>query len=180
MNKIGQQIKIYRKKKGYTLDDLSDRCGLSTSYLSLLERGKNNPTLLSIQSICTALDISMSDLFADMEKNRFLIRKDERELLFSERETVQYYSLSDSSWPVQLITIEVDDNDEHTSHKHVFSEIGLILEGRMQFTIEGEKIEVSKGDSLYIVKGSEHSFHKIGDERCVFLWIQITKPLEEQ
>ena len=70
MNKIGQQIKLYRKKKGYTLDDLSERCGLSTSYLSLLERGKNNPTISTVQGICTALDVSMSDLFSDIEKCR--------------------------------------------------------------------------------------------------------------
>ena len=179
MNKIGQQIKLYRKKKGYTLEGLSERCGLSTSYLSLLERGKNNPTILTIQEICAALDISISDLFNDIEKNRFIIRKDERELIFSEKDTVKYYSLSDRAWPVQLITIEVSDSIEHTSHKHDFSEIGLVLEGKMKITIDGETTEISKGDSLYIMKGSEHSFYNIGDVPCISLWIQVRKPEEK-
>lgn len=92
MNKIGQQIKLYRKKKGYTLEGLSERCGLSTSYLSLLERGKNNPTILTIQEICAALDISISDLFNDIEKKQIyyterrkrinLFRKRYRKILF--------------------------------------------------------------------------------------------------
>lgn len=176
MNKIGQQIKLYRKKKGYTLDDLSERCGLSTSYLSLLERGKNNPTISTVQGICTALDVSMSDLFSDIEKNRFIIREDERELLFSEKDTLKYYSLSDRTWPVQMITMEVTDSVEHISHKHVFSEIGLILEGQMQITIDGETTEVSKGDSLYIMQGSEHSFYNTDTVPCISLWIQVRKP----
>lgn len=172
---IGQNIKIFRKKKGLTLNELSKRCGLSVSYLSLLERDMNNPTLSSIQSICTALNISLAELFADVQSNRLVIRKNERKMLFSEHETVLYYSLSDNSWPMTMFTMEVLDNAEHISHKHVFTEMGLVIKGSMIMTINDISTEVFEGDSILIPANSPHQYTKTSECECLSVWIQAPR-----
>lgn len=175
MTGIGQNIKNFRRNKGFTLSELSKRSGLSVSYLSLLERDMNNPTLSSIQSICTALNISLAELFADMQNNRLVIRKNERQMLFSDHETVLYYSLSDNSWPMTMFTMEVLDNSEHISHKHVFTEMGTIIKGSMIFTINDISTEVFEGDSVLIPANSHHQFTKTSECECLSVWVQAPR-----
>lgn len=56
---IGHAIKIYRTRRGLNQGQLSVLTGLSDSYISLLERGKRDPTLDSIKVIAQALNVPM-------------------------------------------------------------------------------------------------------------------------
>ena len=51
-----------RKERGWTQEELSERCGLSQQYLSDLERGKRNPTIVTIYEIAQAFGVSHLDL----------------------------------------------------------------------------------------------------------------------
>ena len=172
-NQVGQNLKNFRKKRGLTLSKLSEKCGLSVSYLSLLERDMNNPTLSSIQSICSALDVSLAELFSDTTKDRFVIRKNERQRLFDEHNTVLYYSLSDNSWPIRMFTMEVLDKAEYVSYKHPFTEVGMVLRGSMVMTVEGVPVEITEGDSMCIQAGQDHSFYRTSGDPCVSIWMQM-------
>ncbi|WP_157133644.1 helix-turn-helix domain-containing protein, partial [Nodularia spumigena] len=48
---------------------LAELANLDRTYISLLERGKRNPSLVCITSLCKALDISLSELFQTMDIN---------------------------------------------------------------------------------------------------------------
>ena len=43
---LGREMKIYRKDKNLTLKDMSKRTGLTTVYLSQIERGLNTPQVM--------------------------------------------------------------------------------------------------------------------------------------
>lgn len=59
---IGNAIKLCRTQKGYTQSQLSEKANISASYLSLLEKGKRDPNLSTLQDISTALDVPTSIL----------------------------------------------------------------------------------------------------------------------
>lgn len=59
---IGNAIKLCRTQKGYTQSQLSEKANISVSYLSLLEKGKRDPNLSTLQDISTALDVPTSIL----------------------------------------------------------------------------------------------------------------------
>jgi transcriptional regulator with XRE-family HTH domain len=69
---FGIIIKDLRNKKSLSQDELSDKTGLDRTYISLLERGKRNPSLLTILKICKALDILPSELMIKLEKEDIL------------------------------------------------------------------------------------------------------------
>lgn len=48
---VGFNIKQIRKSKNMTQDELSEKCGLQTSYLAGVERGDRNITLQSLERI---------------------------------------------------------------------------------------------------------------------------------
>lgn len=61
---IGENLARIRKEKGLTQERLEELSGFSQQYLSGLERGKRNPSILSIYEIAQALGVSHVDLVA--------------------------------------------------------------------------------------------------------------------
>lgn len=61
---VGDNCARIRKARGMTQEQLSERCGLSQQYLSDLERGKRNPTIVTIYEIALALEVSHVELVA--------------------------------------------------------------------------------------------------------------------
>lgn len=54
---IGHAVKVCRTAKGLSLGDLAGRTELSTSYLSMIETGKREPTLSSVEKIAVAMGV---------------------------------------------------------------------------------------------------------------------------
>lgn len=66
---ISKTIKKLRLEKKLTQDDLAYLSGLDKTYISLIERGKRNPTVLSLYAICKALGVSLSEFFSIIEES---------------------------------------------------------------------------------------------------------------
>jgi transcriptional regulator with XRE-family HTH domain len=60
--RLGQNIKRIREKKGMTQGDLCRACELDRAYVSNLEAGKKNPTLATIGRVATVLKVEMKEL----------------------------------------------------------------------------------------------------------------------
>ncbi|VVT10707.1 helix-turn-helix domain-containing protein [Erythrobacter sp. EC-HK427] len=61
---VGDNCARLRKAKGWTQEQLAERSGFSQQYLSDLERGERNPTIVTIYEIAQALDVSHIELVA--------------------------------------------------------------------------------------------------------------------
>ena len=59
---VGDNCARIRKERGLTQEELSELTGLSQQYLSDLERGKRNPTVVTVYEIALALGVSHLDL----------------------------------------------------------------------------------------------------------------------
>ena len=55
---VGRNTQRIRKQQGLTQEQLSERCGLSQQYISGLERGRRNPTVVTVFEIASALGVS--------------------------------------------------------------------------------------------------------------------------
>ncbi|ETS33410.1 transcriptional regulator [Photorhabdus temperata] len=60
---IGKAIKLCRTRRGISQTDLAQKAECSVSYLSMLENNKRDPTLSTLNSIATALNIPVSIIF---------------------------------------------------------------------------------------------------------------------
>lgn len=73
---IGQNISSIRKQRGYTLSELSERTGISKSYLSNIERNlKQNPSIHVMEKIALVLKVDLKTLLkiaADVETSQQL------------------------------------------------------------------------------------------------------------
>lgn len=59
---VGRNLTKFRKDKGLTQEELAFDCELDRTYISGIERGIRNPTVLILQRIAVALKIAPSKL----------------------------------------------------------------------------------------------------------------------
>ena len=59
---IGRNFSIIRRARGLTQQQIEERSGFSQQYLSGLEQGKRNPSVISLFEIAQALDVGILDL----------------------------------------------------------------------------------------------------------------------
>ena len=59
---VGQNFARLRREKGLTQEDVEARSGFSQQYLSGLERGQRNPTIITLYELSQALGVSHLDL----------------------------------------------------------------------------------------------------------------------
>ena len=60
--KFGQKLREIRLKKKLSHGDIARALGVHRSYISGLERGVRNPSLLTIQKVAKAININAKDL----------------------------------------------------------------------------------------------------------------------
>lgn len=66
---LGLKVKNQRNSLGLSQEELAERTSLDRTYISLLERGKRNPSLLTLMKVAEGLEISVSILTKDIENS---------------------------------------------------------------------------------------------------------------
>ncbi|CAI8831369.1 helix-turn-helix domain-containing protein [Brevibacillus sp. BC25] len=64
INQLGNRIRSFRKLKGYTQQSLSDKMGVSLSFVGSLERGTRTPTEPVLRKIASTLQVDYDELCA--------------------------------------------------------------------------------------------------------------------
>ncbi|MGQ3002177.1 MAG: helix-turn-helix domain-containing protein [Hydrogenophaga sp.] len=65
---LGQALRSLRTRRKWSQTELALRADVDRSYLSLIELGKNSPSVRLMFKLCDALDVTPSDLMKDVEK----------------------------------------------------------------------------------------------------------------
>lgn len=60
--RVGRNLRKYRKEKGFSQEALALECGLHRTYVSGVERGVRNPTVLVLDILAGSLGIPPSKL----------------------------------------------------------------------------------------------------------------------
>ena len=67
---VGQNVKRIRLKEGLTQEKFAEISGLSQQYLSSLENGRRNPTVVTLYELASALGVSHMDLVRPIKKKK--------------------------------------------------------------------------------------------------------------
>ena len=62
---FGENVRKFRKEKGLSQEQLAFKADLHRTYVGMIERAEKNITLLNIEKISNALEISINNLFND-------------------------------------------------------------------------------------------------------------------
>lgn len=108
MMKIGITIRGYRLQKGYSQGDIEKRTGLLRCYLSRVENGHTIPSLDTLAKIAEALDLPLSQFFAEEALDREMVTQKltEEELRFLTQIRRYSTNLNDSDRKLLLAMVK--------------------------------------------------------------------------
>jgi transcriptional regulator with XRE-family HTH domain len=198
---IGERLKIARIRKKLTLKDLSEKCGLSKSFLSQIERGEVSPSLGSLMKVAGSLDMSLLTLFSEDYKNtsggpndsRFyfptsetegcvsqcaFVKKTGRKSLTQPGSQIKYSMITpDLNRKIQILhTIAEPGQDSgEAEFVHQGEECCLVIQGQIEIRVGSEVFSLEEGDSLYFPSSLPHRWQNPGTKRLETIWV-ITPP----
>jgi transcriptional regulator with XRE-family HTH domain len=77
---VGETLRGFRMRQRRTLREVSATARVSLGYLSEVERGQKEPSSELLAAICSALDLELSELFAEVSQT---LRREEKLALVS-------------------------------------------------------------------------------------------------
>ena len=75
INALATAIKLRRRALGFSQEDLAGHCQLDRPYISLIEVGRNQPTLSVLLRLADGLQYSMSE-FMGLVQERYLLERE--------------------------------------------------------------------------------------------------------
>jgi len=182
---IGEKIRSIRKEKNMTISALADQIGVTTGYISQIERDLIDPSLSVLRRLCKALQTPLSVLFteevtlgviANPAESRTAVRFEDKKSTYefltpyikdreiSPRMEVFYYKTDPNCWVSEEVMI------------HEADECNYILKGEAEYHIDGEVYIVKEGGSIYIPENTPHRIRNKANE-CVEGIAIITPPI---
>jgi transcriptional regulator with XRE-family HTH domain len=67
---LGRDVKRLRKAAGLTQADLAERMGVDRAYVSGLELGRRNPTIITVWHVAEALGVRLRSFFGEDKPRR--------------------------------------------------------------------------------------------------------------
>lgn len=60
--RLGNNLRKARKERGLSQEAFADEAGIHRTYISDIERGSRNPTIIVVETIAKALNMTASEL----------------------------------------------------------------------------------------------------------------------
>ena len=64
--KFGERVRDLRKERGLSQEQLAFKADLHRTYIGMIERAEKNITLINIEKIANALEVSLSEFLKDI------------------------------------------------------------------------------------------------------------------
>ncbi len=163
--KLGEQLRLLRKNRRLTLDDLARKAGVSKAMLSQIEHNKINPTVAIILKISDALDVHLGQLIANESRENILrvIRSTDQHYTFRKDRLCEIRTLSPLNLEksIEFYRINLEPKGVMPSEAHFAGteEFLYLSHGRLTVTSENQTIVLSKGDAAHYRADVSHTIH---------------------
>ncbi|WIM04706.1 MAG: helix-turn-helix domain-containing protein [Candidatus Nitricoxidivorans perseverans] len=64
---LAENIKAFRREKGFSQEELAELCGLHRTYIGSVERQERNVTLSTLEVLASTLGVTVSELLTKPE-----------------------------------------------------------------------------------------------------------------
>jgi transcriptional regulator with XRE-family HTH domain len=179
VSELGGKVANARAERGWSLQQLADRSGLSPAAIHKIEKSGMTPTIASLMKLAAALGKSVSYFIAESEPLRPVthIKRAERQRLFTSKQGLTLENISGRYGPFFVAGAEAfvepraDSGPEPMSHPG--EELVVILEGSMRFVVGEQPFELAEGDSLHFRTTLPHSWANPSDKPARAVWLAI-------
>jgi len=170
----GSQLRQLRVTCGYTLRDAAERSGLSTSFISSLERGVTGVSLAALRRLVEAYGRTVGELLAaDAPASGRLVRPAERRVLDAGRGIrIEDLFAVPTALESQLFVLAPGASSDGY-YRHVGEEFMYVLAGSLGVWLDEphEFYRLEPGDALTFPSSVDHRIEALGHAETRVLWI---------
>ncbi len=183
--RIARRVRDLRSERGYSLDTLAERSGVSRSSISLIERAQTSPTANVLDKLATALDGTLASLFDDRA------REDTPPSPLARRADQPVWTDPDSGYvrrnlspaqpsPLQLVEVQFLAGervayDTGARENEVWQQI-WVIDGAIEVTLGNVAWRLDTGDCLAMRLDQPIGFHNPTSATARYLVGLVTLP----
>jgi transcriptional regulator with XRE-family HTH domain len=176
---LGARLRVARQRKHLTMRTVAERSGLSRGFINQVELGQVSPSFASLSKIADSLGESLVELFQPPTRRREgLVRAGERVRMTLPEGGYLDEILTPSLEGKLLVlrsTILPGAESGPAYHHDADEECVILLDGRLQVTVEDQVYDLAPGDALTYRSLRPHAWRNSGDQVAVAIWV-ITPP----
>jgi len=179
---IGGRVRQGRNSRGWTLDQLAERSGVSRRMLVGIEQGSANPSIATLLLISDALGIGLPAL-VDMGRSPGLrvTRAGTAPVLWRGKLGGQAVLVAGTGPPdvAELWDWTLGPGESHSSEAHAAGtrELLLVLDGQVELRIVGQHAEVlATGDSASFAGDLPHGYVNAGSAQVARFALTVFEP----
>lgn len=169
---VGSKIKGIRESKNFSIEEISERSGLSVEQITSIENDEHLPSLGPLIKIARALGVRLGTFLDDSDDLGPVVCRAEEHLgssiSFSNdaadaRKNMEYHSLARQKagrhMEPFIIDIAPNDNPDYNLSAHEGEEFIYVMEGNVELVYGKETYTLKEGDSIFYDSIVKHHIH---------------------
>ena len=174
---LGSRLRAIRDEHGYSQRELAQKSGISPNAISLIERDEHSPSVATLQSLASALNIRMSYFFDDvLSKSVLFIKAVQRPAIYNRGVRIEGTGGELPNQEIEPFVISLEPHSEsgdrqvvHTGHELVYC-----LKGQVEYIVDGVVYLLEESDFLIFEAHLPHIWRNTTDAHSQFLLVLQT------
>ena len=167
---IGTRLRQVREASALSQRALAKSTGISNATISLIESRKLNPSVAVLKRILDGIPMHLSAFFADELDDPAPVVYRSVDLVEIAGGKVSFrqvgHQLAGRSIQILHERYEPGADTGKLALEHSGEEGGVVIRGRLELTIDGERHVLGPGDAYYFDSTRPHHFRNAGSECC--------------
>jgi transcriptional regulator with XRE-family HTH domain len=169
---IGQRLRKLRKAQGLTLETLAERTGLSAAFISMAERDKSMPSIVSLLRLSRALGVEITELM-EMPDNVSVVHRAAAPQVVKLDSPLMYYDLASrlDDQRLDIFMITVPPGFAYPIETRPGEHFRYVIKGELWSKVGDLETVLGPGDSMHFDARLPHGAENRTEEEVVFLYV---------
>lgn len=181
-SRIAARVRELRSAEGLSLEGLAEKCDVSRSMLSLIERGESSPTAVVLEKIATGLGVTLASLFEDSAAQAEPLSRREDRVPWKDPQTGyirRNISPANFPSPIQIVEVVLPAGarvayDTATRESMLHQQIWM-QEGTIDFTLGNRTQRLTEDDCLAMRVDAPTAFHNPTRKRARYIVVLVNE-----
>ncbi|MFF2514654.1 helix-turn-helix domain-containing protein [Streptomyces sp. NPDC058086] len=165
---LARNVKRWRTERGFTLDVLAGRAGVSRGMLIQIEQARTNPSIGTVVKIGDALGVSITTLLDYEQGPKVRIVPAEQAVRLWHTDAGSYNRLlagTEAPGPLEMWDWRLMPGDGSPSDPHPTGTVELVhvMAGELTLSVDGTDYRVPEGASVSFEANTPHTYTNKGD-----------------